>query len=125
MGEHLTSSADCGDRHTAGGTVWVTRPAGAPALRLAQMGLAVLPLDEDESTDRYLLSQRLAVDRRTAATLLSGIADKTLFTDAIYLHDAFQIPILILEGQVDYRYTGFHPQAVRGAITAGSVGRSV
>jgi hypothetical protein len=44
--------------------------------------------------------------------------DKTLFTSAIYLREHFKIPILIVEGEVNYECTMFDPQRVRGALSS-------
>ncbi len=75
--------------------------------------------DEDyASVDRYIISDRVVVERFTANSLLSGIKDKTLFTSAIELREQYEVPIFILEGEVNYAFSGFNPQAVRGAITA-------
>ena len=86
---------------------------------LAERGITILPVEEDEgNVDRYILSQRLAVERRTGSSLLRGIIDKTLFTSAIYLRERFEIPVLIVEGQVNYTHASFSPQAVRGALSS-------
>jgi len=83
------------------------------------MGISVIPIAEDEgNVDRYVLSKRLAVERRTGSGLVRGIMDKTLFTSAIYLREHFRLPILVVEGQVSYEYTAFDPQAIRGALSA-------
>lgn len=96
-----------------------TKPQGKPARMLAEMGIRILPVQEDEGKlDRYILSKRLAVERRTGSSFLRGIMDKTLFTSAIYLREHFRVPILIIEGEVDYTYSAFDPQAVRGALSA-------
>jgi ERCC4-type nuclease len=100
-------------------TIRVTEPQGEPARRLADLGLTVLPIEEDEGpVDRYVLASHVAAERRTGATLLRGIQDKTFFTSAIYLREHFEVPVLIVEGEIDYDHTGFHPQAVRGALSA-------
>jgi ERCC4-type nuclease len=91
---------------------------------MAEMGIDVCAIDDVDSgsvsghIDRYILSERLAVERRTGSTLLQGIQDKSLFTEAIYLSENFALPILIVEGEVPYAYTAFNPQAVRGAMSA-------
>ena len=96
-----------------------TKPAGKVARMLADTGVAVSPIVEDEgNVDRYILSKRLAVERRTGSSFLKGIMEKTLFTSAIYLREHFRIPILVVEGRVGYDYTGFDPRAVRGAMTS-------
>jgi ERCC4-type nuclease len=100
-------------------TIWAAKPEGRPAAMLSALGIAILALEEgDSSLDRYVMSERVAVDRRTAASFLQGIRDKTLFSHAIDLRGRFQVPVLIVEGEVDYTHTGFSPQAVRGALTS-------
>jgi ERCC4-type nuclease len=98
-------------------TIWASKPKGKLANMLTDIGIEVQPIEEDEgNVERYVLSKRLAVERRTGSAFLRGIQDKTLFTSAIYLREHFENPILIVEGQVDYSYTSFSPQAVRGAL---------
>lgn len=98
-------------------TIWASRPKGKPAALLAELGIAIRPIEEDEgNVDRYVLSKRLAVERRTGSTFTRGIQDKTLFTSAIYLREHFDLPILIVEGPVKTTYSTFNPQAVRGAL---------
>ncbi len=76
------------------------------------------PLEEEGNIDRYVISKRLVIERRTGSTLLQGIMDKTLFVSAVDMREDYEIPILILEGEVNYKYTQFSPQAVRGALTS-------
>jgi ERCC4-type nuclease len=86
---------------------------------LSEMGVRLLPIQEDEgNVDRYILSKRLALERRTGSSFLRGITEKTLFTSAIYLREHFAIPVLIVEGEVNWEYTGFDPRAVRGALSS-------
>ncbi len=102
-------------------TVFVsaTKPRGKPAELLAGMGINIVPIKEDEGdVDRYVISKRIAVERRTGGGFLKGIMEKTLFTSAIYLREHFRLPILIVEGKVNYEYSMFDPQAVRGALTS-------
>jgi len=100
-------------------TISCTKPKGKPAAMLAETGIRVVPIAEDEgNVDRYVLSKRLAVERRTGSGFLRGIMEKTLFTSAIYLREHFRIPVLIIEGQVNYEYSMFNPQAVRGALSS-------
>ncbi|MFP4057835.1 MAG: ERCC4 domain-containing protein [Candidatus Brocadiia bacterium] len=97
--------------------VAATKPKGRPARMLAEMGIRIVPIEEDEgNVDRYVLSKRLAIERRTGSSFLAGIQDKTLFTSAITLREHFRLPVLIVEGEVDYEYSMFDPQAVRGAL---------
>jgi ERCC4-type nuclease len=99
-------------------TIWVTKPRGDLAERLSQAGCRIEVLDDEGNIDRYVLGPQLAVERRTPASFLQGIQDKSLFTSAISLREHFEIGILIVEGAIDFDRTGFHPQAVRGALSA-------
>ena len=99
--------------------VSVTKSKGRPARLLSERGIDLVPIEEDEgNVDRYILSKRVAVERRTGSSFLRGIVDKTLFTSAIYLREHFEVPLLIVEGKVDDQHSGFNPQAVRGALSA-------
>jgi ERCC4-type nuclease len=100
-------------------TISVTKPKGKPASMLAEKDIELIPIEEDEgNVDRYIISKRLALERRTGSSFLRGIVEKTLFTSAIYLKEHFDIPILIVEGEVNYECSMFNPQAVRGALSA-------
>ncbi len=99
--------------------VWATQPRGQPALELAGLGIELRAIEDDEGpVDRYVFGPQLAAERRTPSTFLLGIQDKTLFTSAIYLREQFETAVLIVEGRFDYEATGFHPQAIRGALSA-------
>jgi ERCC4-type nuclease len=99
--------------------LWASKPKGKPATMLAEMGIAIEPIREDEGdVDRYILSKHLAVERRTGSAFLRGIQDKTLFTSAIHLREQYDIAALVVEGQMDDERTAFHPQAVRGALSS-------
>ncbi len=79
----------------------------------------VVPIEEDEGNiDRYVLSKRLVIERRTGGVFIKGIMEKTLFTSAIYMREHFANPVLIVEGGVNYDYTGFDSQAIRGALSS-------
>ncbi|MBI3945118.1 MAG: hypothetical protein HY321_04310 [Armatimonadetes bacterium] len=101
-------------------TICATKPLGMVASLLAEQGLTILPAADEEGgdEDRYLLSPRVAVERRTGSSFRSGIVDKTLFTSAIALRDHFPIAILVVEGEMGDDYSNLHPRAVRGALTA-------
>jgi|TARA_Y100000310_G_scaffold341411_1_gene440459 ERCC4-type nuclease len=96
-----------------------TKPEGKVAVGLAELGVRVVPVSEDEgNVDRYIVSKRLVVERRTGGGLIKGIMDKTLFTSAVYMREHFRMQLLIVEGNVNYEYSMMDPQAVRGALSA-------
>jgi len=98
--------------------VQVTKPRSKLARKLQKLGMNLEPLEEEGNIDRYVISKRLVIERRTGSSLLQGIMDKTLFVSAVDMREDYAIPILILEGEVNYKYTQFSPQAVRGALTS-------
>ena len=103
----------------SGVTISATKPRRRPAALLADMGISVVPIDVEEgNVDRYILSKRLVIERRTGGGFLQGIMDKTLFTSAVYLREHFRLPVLIVEGETASAYRGFDPQAVRGALSS-------
>ncbi|MDP7596046.1 MAG: helix-hairpin-helix domain-containing protein [Pseudomonadales bacterium] len=96
-----------------------TKPNDKVARALTELGIRVLPLPEDEgNVDRYIISKRLVIERRTGAGLIKGIMDKTLFTSAIYMREHFRMQMMIVEGKVNYEYSMMDPQAVRGALSS-------
>jgi len=96
-----------------------TKPFGQVAKKLRALGMKLSPIEEDEgNVDRYVLSKRLVIERRTGGGFIKGIMEKTLFTSAIYMREHFANPVLIVEGRVNYQYTGFDPQAIRGALSS-------
>jgi len=103
----------------SGVVVGVTKPRGKIAQGLAEMGIEVACVTEDEGdVDRYILSKRVAVERRTGGGFLKGLMEKTLFTSAIYLREHYPVPVLMVEGKVNYEYSMMTPAAVRGALSS-------
>jgi ERCC4-type nuclease len=100
-------------------TISVTKPNWKPAIMLGDMGINIIPIEEDEGdVDRYVISSRLAIERRMGSSFLQGIVDKTLFTSAIYLREHFNMPILIIEGDISHKCRMIDPQAIRGALSS-------
>lgn len=99
--------------------VSVTRPYGKPAIMLGDMGINIISIEEDEEdVDRYIISSRIAIERRTGSSFLQGIIDKTLFTSAIYLREHFNTPIMITEGDISHKCRMLDPQAIRGSLSS-------
>jgi len=67
----------------------------------------------------YILSDRIAVERKTQEDLLASIIDNRLFPQARELSENFDIPLLIIEGSQDlYSLRNIHPNALRAAIAS-------
>lgn len=65
----------------------------------------------------YILSEKVAVERKTAADLAQSILDRRLFGQVERLLKAFAQPVLIVEGKELYGRPGVHPNAIRGAFS--------
>ncbi len=67
------------------------------------------------STGDYVLSDRVAVEYKKGEDLLSSIIDGRLFSQLGLLTNAYQIPILLIEG---FPTGGIHPEAIAGALSS-------
>lgn len=67
----------------------------------------------------YLLSKRVAVERKTASDFLSSMVDGRLFRQMGELKENFKMPLLILEGNGLFNgERKIHPNAIRGALVS-------
>ena len=69
----------------------------------------------------YLLSKRVAVERKTASDFISSIVDGRLFKQMAELKENFRTPLLILEGNPLSNERKIHPNAIRGALASVSL----
>lgn len=83
---------------------------------LAQLGVTI-EARQLEVGD-YILSDRVGVERKNVSDFLQSIVDKRLLDQARRLSQAFERPILVLEGEGLYSQRAIHPNAVRGALAA-------
>ena len=68
----------------------------------------------------YVLSERVGVERKTAADFLSSLtsAERSLLRQVKELSEAYERPLLIIEGDLKASKTQIHPNALRGALAA-------
>ncbi len=67
----------------------------------------------------YLLSSRVAVERKTSGDFLQSMMDGRLFRQLAAMRENFDCPLLIIEGTglfIDERK--IHPNAIRGALAS-------
>lgn len=95
-----------------------TKPGGYVSELLRNEGVEIVADEEDENVELYVLSRRLVVERRTVESFTAGIIDKTLFTSALHLQEQFDLPVLVVEGDLLAGYRQIHPRAVLGALSA-------
>jgi len=65
----------------------------------------------------YIISDRVAIERKDINDFVNSIIDKRLLTQIKSLKDNFSNPILVLEGEEDiYSIRNIHPNAIRGML---------
>jgi Fanconi anemia group M protein len=71
----------------------------------------------------YVVSDRVAVERKTVADFLDTLTggDRSLFEQAGDLSRHYARPVVILEGEGVYEERNVHPDAIRGALASLSV----
>ncbi len=65
----------------------------------------------------YLLSPRVAVERKTADDFASSLIDGRLMNQALELSRNFSHPLFVVEGDI-YTARNIHPNAINGALAA-------
>ncbi len=74
----------------------------------------------------YILSERVAVERKTTNDFINSIIDKRLFIQLTELKKSFTSPIVLIEGDTLFNNDRkIHPNAVRGALASIAVEYSV
>ncbi len=68
----------------------------------------------------YIVSEDIAVERKSASDFIQSIIDGRLFDQVKRLKEAYKRPAIIIEGQL-YGIRNVHPNAIRGAIAAVTV----
>lgn len=67
----------------------------------------------------YLLSKKVAVERKTCSDFLSSIVDGRLFNQITELKENFRSPLMIIEGNGLFESDRkIHPNAIRGAVAS-------
>ena len=66
----------------------------------------------------FIISGRVAVERKTARDFVASIIDGRLFEQVSELKKAYEKPILLIEGFDLYSHRAIHPNAIRGAIAS-------
>ncbi len=62
----------------------------------------------------YIVSQRVAIERKEVKDFAKSVIDKRLFEQAARLRETYEHPILIIEGKNIYQ--NLHPNAILGAL---------
>jgi len=66
----------------------------------------------------YVVSDRVAIERKSSSDFVQSIIDGRLFEQAAKLSEHFARPVVIVEGEEIYAVRNVHPNAIRGAIAS-------
>jgi ERCC4-type nuclease len=66
----------------------------------------------------YVLSDRVAVERKSSNDMISSIIDRRLFDQLKALKEAYSVPLLLIEGIELFGIRRMHPEAIRGALAS-------
>lgn len=68
----------------------------------------------------YVISDRIAIERKTVQDFLNSVIDQRLFEQMRRLSDSYEKPILVLEGSPARLYSerNMHANAIRGALSS-------
>ncbi len=66
----------------------------------------------------FLVSDRAAVERKTAEDFVSSLIDNRLFPQLKELTEEFPYPLIIIEGDDLFGQRNVHPNAIRGALSS-------
>ncbi|MDY6771176.1 MAG: DEAD/DEAH box helicase [Candidatus Nanohaloarchaea archaeon] len=66
----------------------------------------------------FLVSDRTAVERKSAADFVDSIIDQRLFPQLKEMTGQFDQPVLLIEGEDLYGHRDVHPNAIRGALSS-------
>lgn len=96
-----------------------------------EMGRELYKLDVKVSPKQleiadFIVSDDVAVERKSVADFVDSIIDKRLFKQARSLKNNFEKPIFIIEGEESiYSMRNVHPNAIRGALSALAISFSI
>ncbi len=66
----------------------------------------------------YILSERIAVERKETQDFVSSLIDQKLFEQITNLSRAYERPVLIVEGENLFNCRGINPNAIHGALSS-------
>ncbi len=94
-----------------------TRETKSPVLkRLKDEGFQIKT--EQLETGDYIISDKIAIERKTPKDLINSILDKRIFSQIKKLRENYPKPLLIIEGEEDiYSIRKIHPNAIMGVLS--------
>lgn len=94
-----------------------SREAGSPIIKELSKFDVKIDLETLKIGD-FILSDRVAVEKKTTEDFTSSIIDGRLFTQVMNLKSVYQMPIVLVEGETLYSAREIRPEAVMGALVS-------
>jgi len=94
-----------------------SRELGSPTTRELSKH-EILITQETLSIGDFIISDRTAIERKTAEDFVASIIDGRLFEQISNLKSAYEMPILIIEGESLQTARNIAPEAVMGAVAS-------
>jgi len=94
-----------------------SRELGSPTTRELSK-YDILITQETLSIGDFVISDRTAIERKTAEDFVASIIDGRLFEQVSNLKSAYEMPILIIEGESFQTSRNIAPEAVMGAVAS-------
>jgi Fanconi anemia group M protein len=69
----------------------------------------------------YILSNRIGVERKSSNDFIESLIKGTLFPQILYLSNAYEVPLLIVEGEDIYSIRNMDKKSIRGAIISAMI----
>ncbi len=89
-------------------------------------GMDALVRAEQLGVADYVLSDRVAIERKSVADFITSVADQRMFEQLERLAKSYEKPLLLLEGSQEALFgNGLHPNSVRGALSSITVDMGV
>ena len=94
-----------------------SRELGSPATReLSKYDIFIT--QESLSIGDFIISDRTAIERKTVEDFVASIIDGRLFEQVSNLKSAYEMPILLIEGESFQTQRNIAPEAVMGAVAS-------
>ncbi|MEM2907519.1 MAG: helicase-related protein, partial [Candidatus Odinarchaeota archaeon] len=81
---------------------------------LSEMGVDIV--SQQLPAADYVISDTVAIERKTVGDFLQSLIDKRLFEQIIKLKASYDTPVMIIEGETLYGLRNIHQNAIRGAL---------
>jgi len=94
-----------------------SREAGSPIIKELSKFDVKIDLENLKIGD-FILSDRVAVEKKTTEDFTSSIIDGRLFTQVMNLKSTYQMPIVLVEGETLYSAREVRREAVMGALVS-------